>query len=149
MANAGSICPRYHHAVELIGRRWTGALLSGLLNGSARFIELRAIVPEISDRMLTERLRELEIEGVITRTVFPDTPVRIEYELTAKGRALEGAIVAIGDWATRWVTETDLERKSSAEPATTPARSARTTGSGPRKRRSARAAARGRGKGRG
>jgi DNA-binding HxlR family transcriptional regulator len=108
MSGAASICPRYHYAVELIGRRWTGAIIRGLLSGRARYNELRATVPDISDRMLSERLRELEAEGVITRSVIPASPVRVEYELTAKGRALERAILAIGEWAEAWLSEEDL-----------------------------------------
>jgi DNA-binding HxlR family transcriptional regulator len=98
-----SICPKYHKAVELIGRRWTGAIISAMLAGNARYHEIRESVPDISDRMLAERLRELEAESVLERHVFPTTPVRIEYELTPKGRALETAILAIGDWANEWV----------------------------------------------
>ena len=110
MSDAGILCPRFHLAVELVGSRWTGAIISCLLGGRARYNELRAAVPEISDRMLSERLRVLEAEGVVTRTVIPESPVRVEYELTAKGRALEEAIEAIGRWATRWVTDADLAR---------------------------------------
>jgi DNA-binding HxlR family transcriptional regulator len=98
-----SFCPRYHHAVELIGRRWTGAVIRVLLGGRARYHELRDAVPAISDRMLAERLRELEQEGVIDRVVVPETPVRVEYELTEKGRALEPVVRAIAVWAERWV----------------------------------------------
>ena len=99
----GQFCPRYLHAVELVGRRWTGAIVRALLGGSARFHEIRDAIPDISDRMLSERLRELESEGVVVRTVIPETPVRVEYELTEKGRALEQAIVAIAAWAEQWV----------------------------------------------
>jgi len=98
-----SFCPRYHHAVELVGRRWTGAVIRVLLKGRARYHELRDAIPDISDRMLSERLRELEIEGVIARAVVPETPVRVEYELTEKGRALEPVVRAIAKWAERWV----------------------------------------------
>jgi len=98
-----SICPRYHKAVELIGRRWTGAIISAMLAGQTRYHEIRETIPEISDRMLAERLRELEAEGVLERHVFPTTPVRIEYGLKPKGRALQAAITAIGDWANEWV----------------------------------------------
>ncbi len=99
-----SFCPRYHHAVELVGRRWTGAVIRVLLSGRARYHELRAAIPDISDRMLSERLRELELEGVIERVVVPETPVRVEYELTEKGRALEPVVRAIAKWAERWVS---------------------------------------------
>ena len=106
----GSFCPRYHHAVELIGRRWTGAVIRVLLGGRARYHELRDAVPDISDRMLAERLRELEQEGVIDRVVVPETPVRVEYELTDKGRALEPVVRAIAAWAERWVVAESEQR---------------------------------------
>jgi DNA-binding HxlR family transcriptional regulator len=98
-----SFCPRYHHAVELVGRRWTGAVIRVLLQGRARYHALRDAIPDISDRMLSERLRELEQESVIERVVVPETPVRVEYELTEKGRALEPVVRAIAKWAERWV----------------------------------------------
>lgn len=100
------LCERFHRAVELIGGRWTGAVIRLLLNGRMRFAELRASIPDISDRMLSERLRELEAEGIVARIVVPETPVRVEYELTEKGRALEHALAAVGKWAERWVPET-------------------------------------------
>jgi len=96
-------CPRYLHAVELVGRRWTGAILRALLGGPARYHEILAVIPDLSDRMLSERLRELESEGIVLRSVIPETPVRVEYSLTDKGRALEQAIVAIARWAECWV----------------------------------------------
>jgi DNA-binding HxlR family transcriptional regulator len=99
------LCVRFHRAVELIGGRWTGAIIQLLFNGRLRFAELRAAIPDISDRMLSERLRELESEGIVARTVIPETPVRVEYELTEKGRALEHALSAVGKWAERWVSD--------------------------------------------
>src|SRR6059058_3193870 len=84
-----ALCGRFHAAVELVGRRWTGAVIQLLLDGRMRYAELRSAIPEISDRMLSERLRELETEGIVARRVIPETPVRVEYELTEKGRALE------------------------------------------------------------
>jgi DNA-binding HxlR family transcriptional regulator len=98
-----ALCPRFHKAVELIGARWTGALIQLLLPGPARYCALREAVPDISDRMLSERLRELEAEGVVERVVLPETPVRVEYRLTSKGRALESAFAAIAKWAERYV----------------------------------------------
>jgi DNA-binding HxlR family transcriptional regulator len=106
MALKPQLCVRFHRAVELIGGRWTGAVIQLLLNGRLRFAELRAAIPEISDRMLSERLRELESEGIVARRVVPETPVRVEYELTEKGRALEQALAAVGRWAERWVSDT-------------------------------------------
>lgn len=98
-----AICPRYHHAVELIGRRWNGAIVRILLDGPARFAEIASKIPDISDRMLAERLKELEAERVIVRNVIPETPVRVEYSLTEMGRALEPAIQALSDWAQEWI----------------------------------------------
>jgi DNA-binding HxlR family transcriptional regulator len=98
------LCPKFHAAVELIGRRWTGALIRLLLDGRMRYSDLKAAVPEISDRMLSERLKELEAERIVVRIVTPDTPVRVEYELTEKGHALEAALRTLGDWASTWVT---------------------------------------------
>ena len=98
-----SLCPRFHQAVELIGRRWSGAIINLLLHGRARFGVLRSAIPDISDRMLSERLRELEEVEIINRIVVPESPVRVEYELTEKGRALEAPMAAISTWAEKWV----------------------------------------------
>jgi DNA-binding HxlR family transcriptional regulator len=97
------ICPRYHHAVELIGRRWNGAIVRILLGGPARFAEIASRVPDISDRMLAERLKELEAEQVVVRTVIPETPVRVEYSLSERGLALEPTIKALSEWAEEWI----------------------------------------------
>jgi DNA-binding HxlR family transcriptional regulator len=102
-ADDSPVCARYHHAVELIGRRWSGAILSVLLRGPKGFNELMAAVPGLSDRLLTERLRELESEGVVRRTVRPGPPVRVTYELTEPGADLEPVIAQLGRWAERWV----------------------------------------------
>ena len=100
-----ALCARFHKAIELIGRRWSGAIIQMLVRQPARFAELRAAIPDITDRMLSERLQELEQEGLVVRTVIPEIPVRVEYQLSAKGRALEPALGAIGKWAERWLPE--------------------------------------------
>jgi DNA-binding HxlR family transcriptional regulator len=97
------VCERYHHAVELIGRRWSGAIISVLLQGSQGFNEMLAAVPGLSDRLLTERLRELESEGLVRRIVRPGPPVRVRYELTAAGESLKPVLEGLGKWARRWV----------------------------------------------
>ena len=97
-----AFCPVYHRAVELIGRRWTGAIVRVLLRDISRFNDIAETVPGLSDRMLSERLRELELESIVILTVFPETPVRIEYSLTEKGRALDGVIRAVSGWAQDW-----------------------------------------------
>ncbi len=100
-----SLCPRYHQAVEIIGRRWSGAVLRVMLDGSTRFNQIRDHVPGISDKMLSERLKELEGEGLVERTVVPSTPVRVEYHLTAKGEALRPVLDSVGGWAEEWLEE--------------------------------------------
>ncbi len=111
-----SLCPRFHRASELIGRRWTGAIIYVLLKARCRFATLRAAVPGITDRMLSERLQELEEEGLITRTVVPETPVRVEYALTKKGRELASAVDAIGRWAERWIPSPESETPRPRKP---------------------------------
>jgi len=97
-------CPKYHQAIELIGRRWTGAIVSVLLRRPAlRFGEIAEAVPELSDRLLSERMKELERHGVVVRTVRPGRPARVEYELTEMGRALAPAVHELERWARRWL----------------------------------------------
>ncbi len=119
--HAGGFCPRYHHAVELIGRRWTGAIVRAMLGGVTRFSDLTQTVPGLSDRMLSERLKELEAEGIVERTVFPDTPVRIEYHVTEKGRALASVVDSIAAWAEHWLP-LDAAASPDASPETAHAR---------------------------
>ena len=109
-AHPRPLCSKFHRASELIGRRWTGAIIFMLMESRSRFATLRKEIPEITDRMLSERLFELEQEGIVERTVIPETPVRVEYALTKKGRELATAIDAIGDWAKKWI-ETDPVRR--------------------------------------
>lgn len=97
------VCSRFHRAIELIGSRWTGAILQTLLQGKTRYAAIKTAVPDITDRMLSERLRSLEAEGLVLRAVIPETPVRVEYELTKKGRELQDALREIGAWAERWI----------------------------------------------
>jgi DNA-binding HxlR family transcriptional regulator len=97
------VCVRYHHAVELIGRRWTGAIISVMMSGPQGFNELLTAVPGLSDRLLTERLRELESEGLVARTVLPGPPIRVSYQLTSAGKGLKPVIECLGHWANRWV----------------------------------------------
>jgi DNA-binding HxlR family transcriptional regulator len=96
------VCPHFHAAIELIGKRWTGAIISTLTEGPLRFGELARAVPGLSDRLLSQRLRELEEEGLVEREVEAGTPVRVTYSLTAKGAALRPAIQELRIWARRW-----------------------------------------------
>jgi DNA-binding HxlR family transcriptional regulator len=96
-------CARYTRALEVIGRRWTGAILRALIAGRTRFNDIAHTVPGLSDRLLSQRLKELETEGIITRTVTPCTPVLIAYELTDAGRALLPVVQSIAQWAEHWM----------------------------------------------
>lgn len=111
-AHTPQLCSRFHRASELIGRRWTGAIIFVLLKQTCRFATLRDAIPGITDRMLSERLQELEDEALVARTVIPDTPVRVEYALTKKGRALADAIGAISEWAEKYVALPDEPAKA-------------------------------------
>jgi len=109
------VCSRFHQAVELLGGRWTGAIIQTLLQGKTRYALIKAAVPDITDRMLSERLRSLEAEELLTRRVVPESPVRVEYELTEKGRSLESSLTEIGAWAERWIPlDDDRETKAAA-----------------------------------
>jgi DNA-binding HxlR family transcriptional regulator len=92
-------CPRYQQAAEIIGKRWTSAILRALITGNTRFSEIGHVVSGVSDRLISERLKELEAEGIVTRTVTPSHPVRVEYGLTEMGRALIPVVHAVAAWA--------------------------------------------------
>jgi DNA-binding HxlR family transcriptional regulator len=99
-------CPLYHQAVELIGKRWTGAIVGVLLaegEGGLRFSEIAHCVPQLSDRLLSERMKELEARGVVRREVIDGPPVRVEYSLTEMGCELGPALGELKVWANRWL----------------------------------------------
>ena len=98
----GSVCPHFHAAIELIGKRWTGAIVCALTERPMRFGELGKAVPGLSDRLLSQRLRELEEEGLVQREVEAATPVRVTYSLTAIGAQLGPAIGELRSWAKLW-----------------------------------------------
>jgi DNA-binding HxlR family transcriptional regulator len=98
-----SFCPRFHTAVEIIGRRWSGAILRAMLAGATRYTEIAGSVPKLSDRLLSERLKEFEQVGLVERVVIPDTPVRVEYHLTEQGSELEPAFQELAAWAEKWI----------------------------------------------
>ncbi len=104
-APAEGVCPYFHEAIELLGKRWSGAIVHALLRGPQRFSELTHTIPQISDRLLSIRLKELEACGIVARQVYEAAPVRVEYELTPKGHALEPAIMAIRSWAREWLQD--------------------------------------------
>ncbi|AIQ11806.1 winged helix-turn-helix transcriptional regulator [Paenibacillus durus] len=104
-----SLCPRLQKSMDIIGKRWTGLIIYQLLQGPQRFGAIEASLP-LSGRLLSERLKDLEQEGIVRREVFPETPVRIQYSLTEKGKALESVIRDLENWSRDWI---ETEPKSS------------------------------------
>jgi DNA-binding HxlR family transcriptional regulator len=102
MSETERLCPRFESAFELLGKRWTGLIIKVLLSGPKRFKDISDVIPNMSDRMLSERFKELETARIIIRHVYPETPVRIEYELTDKGRGLAPVMSELEQWATEW-----------------------------------------------
>ncbi|RUS45932.1 helix-turn-helix domain-containing protein [Cohnella sp. AR92] len=97
------MCSKYESAAELLGKKWTGLIIRVMMGGPKRFKEIKEQIPDMSDKMLTDRMKELESHGVVKRTVYPEMPVRIEYELTDKGRDLEGVTNSIQAWGEKWL----------------------------------------------
>jgi DNA-binding HxlR family transcriptional regulator len=102
MSHNSNFCPQFHKAVELIGKRWSGAIVREMLAGATRFSDLIHAIPDLSERMLCARLRALEEEGIVERQVL-GMPMRVEYHLTVKGRDLQAVFAAVGQWADRWI----------------------------------------------
>jgi len=98
-----SLCPRYEVAFDLLGKKWTGLIIRSLLDGPKRFSDLTEIISNISAKVLADRMKELEQLGIITRNVYPEIPVRIEYDLTDKGRDLKTSLDEIQQWAEKWI----------------------------------------------
>ena len=104
MRYSEKLCPRYQLALNLLSKRWTGLIIKVLLDGPMRFNELASALEVVADRVLAERLKELEAEGVLTRQVYAATPVRVEYRLTEKGQHLAPVVAAIEHWSQDWIT---------------------------------------------
>jgi DNA-binding HxlR family transcriptional regulator len=97
-------CPRLHETVELVGKRWSGAIVYVLMRGGTmRFSQIAHAVPDLSDRLLSERLKELEARGIVERRVSDGAPVKVEYELTERGKDLRDAIAELKAWGDRWL----------------------------------------------
>lgn len=111
-----SFCPHFRKAIELVGKRWSGTILRALMEGPSRFSEICVHVPDISDRSLSMRLKELEREGLVIRRVDPTQPISVSYELTVKGRALERAIAEVERWAHDWIAPRDEESDATLLP---------------------------------
>lgn len=111
MGNHEQLCPKFESAFALLGKRWTGLIIRVLMQGPKRFKDISEMIPNMSDRMLAERFKELEKSGILIRHVYPETPVRIEYELTVKGRALEPVMNAVQSWGNDWLSSEEAVRE--------------------------------------
>jgi len=96
------LCPKMEATLEILGKKWIGLIVFTLLSGPKKFSEVEKFIPGLSSRMLAERLKELEKLDIIKKTIYPETPVRIEYILTQKGIDLSTTFDAIGAWAEKW-----------------------------------------------
>ena len=103
------MCPKYQKVVDILGKRWTALMLRALISGPRRFTEIKNYVPGLSDRLLSERLQELEEAGIVERRVHPQRPVLVEYALTPKGADLRQVVEALQMWADRWVTPAEVQ----------------------------------------
>ncbi|MEN8700045.1 winged helix-turn-helix transcriptional regulator [Bacillus infantis] len=104
--NASKICPKFEKAMSILSQRWTGLIIYQLSHGPQRFCTIESSI-SISGRVLSERLKDLEKQGIVHRQVFPETPVRIEYSLTEKGEALKPVLYEIEQWSQNWIEKTD------------------------------------------
>src|SRR3954447_24170563 len=111
MDEEANVCPEVERSFELIGKRWTGLIIYVLLSGPKRFSEINALIPDLSKRMLTERMKELEEHGIVLRHVIPERPVRTEYLLTQKGTELGKILVPINKWANSWMKDKKNPKK--------------------------------------
>lgn len=102
-------CP-VEATLALIGGKWKGVVLWHLLQGTLRFNEIRRRLPNVTQRMLTNQLRELEVDGFVIRTVYPEVPPKVEYSLSERGRSLEPVILALKAWG-----EANVEGTGEAE----------------------------------
>jgi DNA-binding HxlR family transcriptional regulator len=109
MRYSEQLCIRFQQAMEILGKRWTALIIKLLLERPLRFHELAEQLEVIGDRMLSQRLKELEREGVIERRIFAEVPTRVEYSLTDKGRALAPVVASIEAWSDRWIEHEPVE----------------------------------------
>jgi DNA-binding HxlR family transcriptional regulator len=99
---AGELCPKIETTLSLLGKKWNALIIYTLMNGPKKFSEIEKFITGISSRLLNERLKELEKEGIIKKNIYNESHLRIEYELTRKGIDLQDTFKNIGNWAEKW-----------------------------------------------
>ena len=103
-------CP-VRDVLDSVGGKWTSLMILGLADGPRRFSQLRRFIPDISQRMLTQTLRDLQRDGYLTRTVYPTQPPSVEYALTPLGRTLAGTVAALTQWAEAHIGEVEAAQQ--------------------------------------
>jgi DNA-binding HxlR family transcriptional regulator len=111
---SGGLCSSVESAFDLLGKKWTGLIIHVLSAGPLHFCELERAIPSVSARMLSERVKDLEAAGIVLRTVFTGTPVRVTYQLSEKGRALIPVMQGIEKWARVWQALPGAEKKAAS-----------------------------------
>ncbi|MFQ3545986.1 helix-turn-helix domain-containing protein [Halobacillus rhizosphaerae] len=111
--NNSSICPRFEKAIGILSKRWTGLIIYQLLEGQQRFCTIESTIG-ISGKVLSDRLKDMEKEGLVKREVYPETPVRIEYSLTNKGLSLKPIMDEIEKWSQEWFPMQGEEQTTAA-----------------------------------
>jgi DNA-binding HxlR family transcriptional regulator len=109
LPHSSQVCEKLQTALDLLGKRWTGLIVNALRAGPARYSRLKEMLEVVGDRMISERLKDLEEAGIVERRVVPRPVIRVEYALTAKGRALGRVFVAMSHWAEEWVELPELK----------------------------------------
>ncbi len=102
-------------ALEIIGGKWKGVILFHLMSGTKRFNELRRLIPNVTQRMMTLQLRELEADGVVARKIYQQIPPRVEYSLTEFGRSLEPILLLVRDWGDEHIGQITEQRSKRQE----------------------------------
>lgn len=109
-SEAYTICPKFEKTFMILGKKWSGLVIEVLLkSGPLRFVDIAKKIPDVSDRLLTERLKELESEGLVTRCPAENEKLRMNYMLTDKGAGLKNVMEEIQKWGDRWLTAEDVD----------------------------------------
>lgn len=109
MQRSISVCPKLEKAFQILGKKWNGLIIEVLLNGETHFSTISGSIPELSDRMLSARLRELEEMGIIERLIDTGYPIQVTYRLSKMGRELKPILDEVHNWADKWYSGTGTE----------------------------------------
>jgi DNA-binding HxlR family transcriptional regulator len=103
MDTENKLCSKVEECYHILGKKWVGLVIHTLMDEPKRFSEIHTFIPDLSKRVLNERMKELEEQGIVLRNVIADRPVRTEYSLTKKGTELGQSLIALEEWADKWL----------------------------------------------